>query len=255
MSEQNINQQPIILHVGSAKGLTQTHGFAGRIDTLLGTLRVNIHSCSDVYLGLARICSDRFPDPKAVLVCVDDLVASELEFFSILARLRRDLPVYVYGHDRSKSRMARAMEFGATAEATESLLRALAASPAPKPEPAPEPEPEPEPVVLDEPGKHDETVTHDETVALEGEARCDRLPEATEAAPVRVPWLRYAAAPGRKAPPRDTGPVQPVDHDEPGDTTSGFCQPLLTEEELQALLGDNPVPPGDDPSAGQETAL
>ena len=240
MSEQTISQQPIIFHIGSATGLSQSHGFADQIKTLLGTLRVNVQSFPDVYRGLAQICSDRSPDPQAVLVCVDDLVASELEFFSILARLRRDLPVYVYGQDRSKSRMARAMEFGATAEATESLLRALAASPAPKPEPALAPELEP--------------VARDETVALEGEARYDRDAKPTEAAPVRVPWLRYAAAPGRKAPSRDTGSVQPTDHDEPGDTTAGFCQPLLTEEELQALLGDNPVPPGDDPSAEQETA-
>ena len=240
MSEQTISQQPIIFHIGSATGLSQSHGFADQIKTLLGTLRVNVQSFPDVYRGLAQICSDRSPDPQAVLVCVDDLVASELEFFSILARLRRDLPVYVYGQDRSKSRMARAMEFGATAEATESLLRALAASPAPKPEPALAPELEP--------------VARDETVALEGEARYDRDPEPTEAAPVRVPWLRNPAAPGRKAPSSDTGSVQATDHDEPGDTTAGFCQPLLTEEELQALLGDNPVPPGDDPSAEQETA-
>ena len=245
MSEQTISQQPIIFHIGSATGLSQSHGFADQIKTLLGTLRVNVQSFPDVYRGLAQICSDRSPDPQAVLVCVDDLVASELEFFSILARLRRDLPVYVYGQDRSKSRMARAMEFGATAEATESLLRALAASPAPKPEPALEPELEPD--ARDETGEHDETVTRDETVALEGEARYDRDAKPTEAAPVRVPWLRYAAAPGRKAPPRDTGSVQPTDHDGPSDTTAGFCQPLLTEEELQALLGDHPGPPGDDP--------
>lgn len=255
MSEQTISQQPIIFHIGSATGPSQTHGFAGRIKTLLGTLGANVHSFPDVYRGLAKICSDRSPDPKAVIVCVDDLVASELEFFSILARLRRDLPVYVYGHDRSKSRMARAMEFGATAEATESLLRALAASPAPKPEPAPEPKPEPEPAPEPEPVVLDDTDTHDEVGALEGEARFDRLPETTEAAPVRVPWLRYTAAPGRKAPPRDTGSVQATDHDKPGDTAPESFQPLLTEEELQALLGDNPVPPGDDPSAGQETAL
>lgn len=233
MPEQTINQQPFILHIGSATGPSQTHDIADRIKTLLGTLRVNVYSCPDVYRGLARLCSDRSPDPQAVLVCVDDLVASELEFFSILTRLRRDLPVYVYGHDRSKPRMARAMEFGATAEATESLLRALAASPEPESEP----------------------VARDETVALEGEARFDRDPESTEAAAVRVPWLRYAAAPGRKAPPRDTGPVRRTDHDGPGDTAAaGSHQPLLTEEELQALIGDQPGPPGDDPPAGQETA-
>lgn len=232
MPEQTISQQPIILHIGSAAGPSQTHGFAGRIKTLLETLRVNVHSCPDVYRGLARICSDRSPDPQAVLVCVDDLVASELEFFSILARLRRDLPVYIYGHDRSKPRMARAMEFGATAEATESLLRALAASP----------------------GAEPESVACDETVALQGEARYDRDPEPTEAAPVRVPWLRNPAAPGRKAPSSDTGPMHRTDHDGLGDTEARSCQPLLTEEELQALLGDHPGPPGDDAPAGQETA-
>ena len=232
MPEQTISQQPIILHIGSATSPTQTHGFADRIKSLLETLQVNVYSCPDVYRGLARTCSDRSPAPQAVLVCVDDLVASELEFFSILARLRRDLPVYVYGHDRSKSRMARAMEFGATAEATESLLHALAASPGPQPEP----------------------VARDESVALEGEARNDRDPEATESAPVRVPWLRYTAAPGRKAPARDMGSVHRTDHDGPGDTAAGSCQPLLTEEELQALIGDHPGSPGDDPQASQETA-
>lgn len=79
----------------------------------------------DVYRTLARLCAKGASPPGALLVCVDDLGRAEMEFFSIVARTRRGLPVYAYGEERARHRVESAVALGAI-EASEAVILALA---------------------------------------------------------------------------------------------------------------------------------
>ncbi len=229
---------------------------------MLETLPLDVHPCPDVYRGLARLCSTRSPTPRAVLVCMDATGAPELEFFSILSRLQRDLPLYVYGHERSKPRMGRAIELGAVGEVTESLLRALAIAPVPSPEPVADDrtdareEPDSTLVVTPpiplKPSATLEVSTPPKQDSFMQGADQDRARDESQAAPVRVPWLRYENAPAREAPSPKNEPVHRAPPDEPDDAPASSYQPLLTEEELRALIGNDLAAPGDDQQSSRE---
>lgn len=79
----------------------------------------------DVYRTLARLCANDASPPGALLVCVDDLGRAEMEFFSIVARTCRGVPVYAYGEERARHRVESAVALGAI-EASEATILALA---------------------------------------------------------------------------------------------------------------------------------
>jgi hypothetical protein len=60
--------------------------------------------------------------------------------------------------------------------------------------------------------------------------------------PARVPWRTYDSRPSRQAPPR-TRPSTPAESEPAKDVPDeDLPRPLLTEEELRALIGDDPMP-------------
>ncbi len=272
------------------------------MENVLAATPLAVDPCGDVYRGLARLCrKEQETSPWAVVVCVDGLGPTEMEFFSIVSRMCHDVDVYVYGGDHSTSRVAKAIELGASGEATEDVIRKLAAPPS---TPVPEslvtkPHPDvsceapaversgpreasqgtpPSPgatvrsaaisrserdastpserratnsdeqgaAVSDEP----ETTTPTKppvTTSIETSAPSARKTEdgkekaddESSDGTVRVPWLRYKDGPVRTPPERRTSSSDAPAASQRVTSKASPQEPLLTEEELQALLGDD----------------
>lgn len=243
----------------------------------------------DVYRAMARIGRE---SPAAVVVGIDWLTTAELEFFELVGRRHRDVQVYVLGHERARSKLAKAIGTGAAALGSPlELVNLLSAGSPPPAAPSAPPPPEPSDIpgrvrenppsfasshnVFDAeldrrlrelaagaaPDAEDPAEAEEEdlpgpagaTASEENEpkASSDRTyeviaedlgaPPAEESEteeesedphPVRVPWRRYEGGPVR-TPPRRTPP-------EPADEAND--PPLLTPEELDALLGDEDPP-------------
>ncbi len=173
-----------------------------------------------------------------MIICLDGLGTSEFEFFSIISKLRRDLKVYVYSAAHSESRTAKAVELGATGPVTREILAELAGSP-------------PVPMTVETPARTSERMT-DKPVsppnAQHGHASVahaiptpeqPRIDDEDAPKHARVPWLRYSDRPARVAPSRREPPPQPPDPQLQAPTPSRSCEPLLTEEELRALMSDD----------------
>ena len=241
-------------------------GFPGeseRIDRLLEATGLRVAVFTDVYRGLARLArlakdGEARSMLRAVLVQVDDLGPPEMEFFSITSRVLARTPVLVYGSDRVQSRVEKALECGATDRASPEIITRLAARDADSTDDraadrealAPSPTAQPGEVGVDLEAQATDVVPR--PVAMPEVVRNDPppsvdQPEDETAAATRVPWLEYEKRPVRRAPrhiaPQPTGAVE-LKEDHPPDEASArkgpdTPEPLLTEEELQALIGDD----------------
>lgn len=249
----------------------------GDMDTLLAAAFLDVDSCGDVYRGLARLGRSESDAPHAVIVCVDGLGAAEMEFFSLISRVRRGVNVYVYayphGGERSSTRVARAIELGATGQATEDVIRRLAETvtqptvradledvPADDRSPtqtfvettaAPLPiAKSPDAEALEESAP---VVAHEPLGAGPDQLDADEEPADNDAldGPVRVPWLRYNDGPDRAAPRRREPLAADPAITGPATSPSAPRRPLITDEELQALLGDDiaAIAPDDQPES------
>ncbi len=257
---------------------------AGEMDAMLAAASLGVDTCSDVYQGLARLClvldapqlasratADVRPHgessasveeaPWAIIVCMDGLSQAELEFFFIVPRTFQGVKVYVYGGARSKTRIGRAIELGATGRATEDVVRMLAdsgrlprwstlARPAGPAEATPLRSPlEGGTTVGSDAASPEPSVVSAESVTegLGGEppaaAGLDEhevsAGEDASSGTVRVPWLRYDDAPVRTAPQHRELWSDEVSTDGPEKPRSSSPEPLLTKAELQALIGDD----------------
>ena len=198
------------------------------IGELLAGLPLEMQCCGDVYRGLAGLLRPSSDPPQAVIVCLDGLGAAEFEFFSIVSKLRRDLRVYVYAAARSLSRIAKAVELGATGPVTREVLVELAGAP-------------PVAMTLEAPARASERVT-DKLVSPmipPAVSQPPRIDEEGARKPARVPWLRYGDRPARVAPTRREPPSQPPDPKPQTSAPPLSYEPLLTEEELRALMSDD----------------
>lgn len=231
------------------------------MDARLASASLQVSPCGDVYRGLSRLCLTGPDDLRAVIVCVDGLVAADFEFFAIASRMYSGVPVYVYGCQRATSQIARAIELGAAEQVTEVIIAGLAARVfRPTPQPAVhEPVPRPgtpavsaPPLVPAEPPEAprsdadavewsttsvpEEPLDESDHQASEGVEPDD----ATGAAPARVPWLRHDERPVRRGPGRlePTAPEQSAS-EAAAPARRSPTAPLLTDEELQALMGDD----------------
>ncbi len=205
----------------------------------------------DVYRALARIARAAPKEIAAVLVCVEVIGPEEWEFFALVTKHPNSPRLYVYGDERSRAKIDRALGLGAFAiltdatfvEVSTSLCHKSSESRPARPElkpplspapvyPAVQPELTPTPVT-------------DEASLVEGEVvdsvvdLGEPSPDAEKDEPVRVPWIRYGDRPARARPePRDLPAAQPRSID-PRPLRPAPREPLLTEEELRALLGDD----------------
>ena len=212
--------------------------------------------------------------PRAVIVCMDGLSPAELEFFSIVPRICRGVKVYVYGGPRSKTQIGRAIELGATGRATEDVVRTLADSdrlplrstrarvPGPAEATALRPPfagettgrsdaASPEPLVVSAESVTETPGGEPPAAAAEDEHEVSAGEDASSDT-VRVPWLRYDDAPVRTAPRhRELWPDE-VNARVPAKPRSSSHEPLLTEAELRALIGDDvPAVPPEENDAGE----
>ncbi len=250
---------------------------AGDMDTLLAAASLDVDSCSDVYRGLARLGRGEPNAPRAVIVCVDGLGAAEMEFFGLVSRVRRSVNVYVYayphGGERSTSRVARAIGLGATGQATEDVIRTLAEivtqqnvradlEDAPGDDQSPTqtfeeltsaPPPIREKPVTEVLEESAPVVAAELPEAGPDQLGADEEPVVDDApdGPVRVPWLRYNDGPDRVAPRRREPLAADPATTEPATSRSAPRRPLITSEELQALLGDDiaAIAPNDRPES------
>lgn len=244
------------------------------MDNMLASTALHVEDCGDPYRGLARLCRDDREAPRAVVVCVDGFGKPEMEFFSIISRTRPRTYVYVYGDERAASLIATAIELGAAGKATDDVIYNLAAtatqpsteSPTAAPPRTVTPE---EPIVeasmsaaapkdsLSSPSRAGDfaTAVSSEPLIAVPAAPAESSPELTdkpgygeraeEAASessVRVPWRRYKGGPVRKGPQERKSPSDDEDtilHAKPRVSSH---EPLLTDEELQALIGNDVAP-------------
>lgn len=217
------------------------------IGELLAGFPFDTQWCGDVYRGLAGLLRPSSDPPQAAIVCLDGLGAAEFEFFSIVSKLRRNLKVFVYAAARSQSRMARAVELGATGPVTREALAELRAAP-------------PVSSTVEAPARVSERVMEhlaSPAIAQHGHASVDhatppapaeqpRVDEDDVRKTARVPWLRYTDRPTRVAPPRREPPPKVLDPGPQKPTPTHSYEPLLTEEELRALMSDDIVPVAED---------
>ena len=217
--------------------------------------------CPDVYRAMARLCSARNNRFCAVVVCVDRMESAEFEFFQLAATHYRDTPVYVFGSGQAQPKIESALRLGAR-QVLDAADLANVLKPAPAPEPFPQVEPEPDqaeetraaqpepdqaeetraaqpepPPVVGGTGENGKSTQEEGPTELEPKGRKKRDRTA------RVPWLRYDDLPQRAPPKRD----EPAEG-KPESTPDEPQGPLLTQEELDALLGD---PKQDDPPKRQ----
>lgn len=236
-----------VLWVQSEVADAGSDGAAGRLERALADANATVERVRDVYHALATLLTDGI-DRCAVFVNVDNLEPEEFEFFWIVARRKEMPPVYVVGAGDAADAMRRAVQLGAAGHATAELMRTVLVEQVPGRE-APAPgdsapdgadressvggtatitsEPEGEPASsLDEPLDRGEGAVSD---------------DAGEGAPeLRVPWRDYEDHPGRQAPTRRP-PEDTADRAQPEEQGESVHEPLLTQEELRALIGTDGV--------------
>ena len=229
MADASNNLRHRVLHIRPHPPTSPESGSChSSIDEFLASLPLELEGCGDVYRGLARILRPPSNAPRAVIVCLDGLTTPEFEFFSIVTRMRKDVSVYVYGSGRAEARIAKAIELGAKGPATADLLAELTGGPPASvigqvpPPPCEEGDEMPRPPAS--------PPTPPEPIRAE---------EEDPRKPARVPWLRYGDRPARVAPnARQPAPKPPPSLDRPSPRSVSF-EPLLTEEELRALMSDD----------------
>ena len=263
VSEARISSTITVLHI---RPEAQSSVSADNFDDLLAAAPFQVDTCEDVYRGLARLCRGGDEAPCAAIVSVDGLGPAELEFFSIASRTSRGVGVYVYGTKRSADRIAKAIELGATGRATAEVIQsvtALAVPPTPArlvspsasgagsdkaaPQPtAPTKRLSFEAPATDAPSERVAAISDgpasppsDTPSSADSSDREGPDESARTGSPARVPWLSYHDRPKRTAPrQREPARDEPVaaEHTE---TRPSSHEPLLTEAELQALIGDD----------------
>ncbi len=247
-----------VLHVRPALPESdEAHPSTDTVAQRLAVASIEAETCGDVYRALARLCGTKPLLIQAVIVCVDDLGVQELSFFSLVRQVCRGISVYVYGHERAEPRIARAIQLGATGRVSEEVLTSIgqrcrkathwsaetnAAVNERKPEAtAPIADAAPQSDALAEP-----------PVMLEDEPTPVQNDKETPTGPARVPWLRYLDTPVRTPPKPVPPPTREPAERPPSASPPPARGPLLSPEELEALIGNDPV--ADSPENGERSS-
>ncbi len=238
MSDQAMTAASTVLHIHQQHaGTPQTDN----VDRRLADASLKVTHVQDVYRGLARICNTHNEIPRAAIVCVDGLSSAEMEFFSIVSRTHRTLDVFVYGSSRMSARIAKAIDLGAKGPATPEALRSLGPSnnASPGDNDHPSPDATPKATQPSESNRSAEDATKDDSKPPSETVRAavDTEDEAASTEP-RVPWQRYGGAPARAAPVRNPPQPEEKKNDNAPPSRPPAPEPLLTAEELRALIGD-----------------
>ncbi|MCH9058756.1 MAG: hypothetical protein IIB55_09030, partial [Planctomycetes bacterium] len=276
-TDHHLDTRACLFHIGSPR-VDEVRAMTQR----LAELPVRVRDCANVYQGLARLCIADSDKPSALVVSVDVMDAAELEFFRIVARLFPSLLVYVYGGARSCARVDRAIELGARDRASDEVLielirlRVSPAKPTDGPavvEVAEPPEAStealretPRDALLDPlpdvaPDRHgdppldppDAAMQEDDDPVVEEDVTEEEVAE-DEVTEVRVPWLTYKDAPARRAPDPPPHVSPPAIAAMPEKRAVRVSEPLLSQEELRALLDGDGLPLPDAPNGSTKEA-
>ena len=236
-----------VLHVRPCPGRSVC---ADDMDTSLKSAGLPVEICFDVYRGLAKACKDSGSSFRALVLCMDVLGSFELEFFTVIARARPKLPVYIYGETANGTRKAQALDSGAISDATDDIIDRLTGAHPVTPQID---------TALDDRLAQEADACEPKAFALEDSAQAQAcgsvldepvdpvvpaVPESEEEddPPVQVPWLSRGGSPPRRGPGERN---HSEDAPEPAGTRGenapirGPHEPLLTNEELRALMGDD----------------
>jgi len=249
--------QTTLLYVRSPRRL---HEGEREEPSVLDPSQIPYDECEDIYRALARLCRPDGASIDTVLVALDGLLSDEFEFFALARRYRPDVTTYVHARNDPRNRIALAIERGAAGELTEEVLSRLRGRCSSSDEPIPghphddDPTPQDQqPATLGqntEPDQPQGALADQETLDLAGAPNHEESapPDAADqecSAPVRVPWLSRENAPRRIRP--AAGSWTHGANDEPDDepaakatTPDALSEPLLTQEELAALISDEP---------------
>ena len=284
-----------VLHVRPHAGRS---GCADDMATRLNSTGLSIDTCHDVYRALARACADQQAGSavqqagsaiqqagsavqqagsagsgkalRAMVLCMDVLGAAELEFFTVVARARPQLPIYIYGETAVGARLARAVESAVVSAVTDKLFDQLTDvdssaqaietrteeivtgtqvvdTPPPTIDTALEDRlnlVSAAPVAPDAPAEVKKPADSPKDLVEERDALSDEDEPSREDEdkPVQVPWLNRPDRPVRGKPVDRTPSRKPPEPDvakKENAPLRGAHEPLLTNEELQALLGDD----------------
>jgi hypothetical protein len=246
----NQTLKSVVLHIADS-AVESSEAVA--VEQWIGQAGMEVGRCPDVYLGLARVLGNTLCDLRAVIVCVENLSPDEFEFFSLLGRARRELPVFVYAA-RFPDRVVRALQSGAKGLATRDAMLALGASMERRVEQGePALEPPPDAVrssISSSTPAAPKDVDSKPAAGLIEDIEDGQWEDAEANTTTRVPWLRYSGGPERqrpvasKAEQEETSSTDGMQvEDMTGATAPHKCEqsyePLLTEQELAALLGDD----------------
>ena len=240
VSDASIDTSGSMLHVRPFPGRSAC---ADDMDTRLESVGLPVETCYDVYRGLAKACKDSGSSFRALILCMDVLGSFELEFFTVIARARPHLPVYIYGETAEGTRKARALESGAVSDVTDEVLDCLADQ---------SPAVQRIDTTLDDRLVREADAAEPRASALADSAQAEAcgsaLDEQVEPAveehdsPVQLPWLSRAGGPVRRGP-GERAPVEdaaaPDETRDENTSIRGPHEPLLTDEELRALMGDD----------------
>ena len=249
----------------------RTTGQASTFEARLARVQHPVRTFTDVYRTLAYVLLPRSTPLTAIIVNVDGLGRTELEFFSILARRFPSLNVCVYGGARAAPRIEQALECGAKCRLTDELLGEMLTpvqdvaetrSPGPVHEQIEAPPPatregtedvdmedasvvpaseRQQPAKADEEGslRSEDCQDPDAITSSRPQEYEDSVPpDAEDTEPARVPWLNYRDRPQRAAPSQREAPANSEPRP-PQSPSRDLTAPLLTDEELKALLSDD----------------
>jgi len=117
------------------------------MDIRLARTGLAVESCADVYRGLALLGRSGAKTFSAAVIAVDGLGPDEMEFFGYAAKACPGLPLLIYGAGPSETKLARALQLGATARVSAEALRSLIGVTYDRPQREEPAKPEPEPVM------------------------------------------------------------------------------------------------------------
>jgi len=248
MSDHQTPSKCDLVHV--ATGPLQT---VGRVDSLLRKWGIRACTFSDAYRALVRLGRSEPTSFNAVIVCVDFISPGEFEFFEIVGRDHPDVDLYVYGDDRCDHKITRAIELGARGRLTDDAVRAMAQDMPAVDEAEPSAAPQMpsqgdtrEPAARRSAKAGEKTVSSEHNRGHQDETVTGKKVKR-EPTGVRVPWLGYADGPRRIPPRRADKRANESSSIQPSSVTDDQ-EPLLTDAELEALIGrdEDPSPSSSD---------
>jgi hypothetical protein len=209
--------RPTVLHV-----VERSTGAACEFDRAIDQAGFDVQHVETVYGAMARIARPETGLIDAVVVCVDGLEPSELQFFTFAGQRCPDLPLYIYGQSTDGSRTQRALALGARLQVAAQQLADILIAPPTDVAEAPEPEPASAPLSAD--------------VMVETSA--DTQVTDTK---VPTPWEPASSQPKRTPP--GSRRQETSEADRPSQAPSDAASdPLLTRQEIDALFSEPQAP-------------